>query len=414
MSLINHLFFTELLGLRVYDLKGRELGRIRDAALVPLVDAIRVDRFLLGGGPAWLTVRYDQVGRINLDGLWLRDELLTPYHRDEYMLRIGRDLLDQQIIDVDGRKVVRVSDVTFNLDNSLGYDELRIVEVDIGLRSMFRRVTQGLLPRPLIRRMMMPIPPNSINWQVCNIVESDPQRRLHLNISHDRLEHLHPADLADIVEALGPEDREAIFESIDSEVAADALSEISPEIQSSILESLDEEKAADIIEEMSPDEAADVLGDLDQDTYEAILEEMENEPKAEVRELLEHREDSAGRLMSTEYVTLPTEATVADAIAAIAANVEIIDSLNTLFLIDAEEKLTGAVPLARLFTVAGSERLDSLQAERLLSVPVTEKQDRITELFDKYNLLTLPVLDKRKRLVGVIHADDIIALLRSL
>ena len=414
MSLLNHLFFTELLGLRVYDLKGRELGRIRDAALVPLVDAIRVDRFLLGGGPAWLTVRYDQVGRINLDGLWLRDELLTPYHRDEYMLRIGRDLLDQQIIDVDGRKVVRVSDVTFNLDNSLGYDELRIVEVDIGLRSMFRRVTQGLLPRPLIRRMMMPIPPNSINWQVCNIVESDPQRRLHLNISHDRLEHLHPADLADIVEALGPEDREAIFESIDSEVAADALSEISPEIQSSILESLDEEKAADIIEEMSPDEAADVLGDLDQDTYEAILEEMENEPKAEVRELLEHREDSAGRLMSTEYVTLPTDATVADAIAAIAANVEIIDSLNTLFLIDAEEKLTGAVPLARLFTVAGSERLDSLQAERLLSVPVTEKQDRITELFDKYNLLTLPVLDKRKRLVGVIHADDIIALLRSL
>ena len=414
MSLLNHLFFTELLGLRVYDLKGRELGRIRDAALVPLVDAIRVDRFLLGGGPAWLTVRYDQVGRINLDGLWLRDELLTPYHRDEYMLRIGRDLLDQQIIDVDGRKVVRVSDVTFNLDNSSGYDELRIVEVDIGLRSMFRRVTQGLLPRPLIRRMMMPIPPNSINWQVCNIVESDPQRRLHLNISHDRLEHLHPADLADIVEALGPEDREAIFESIDSEVAAEALSEISPEIQSSILESLDEEKAADIIEEMSPDEAADVLGDLDQDTYEAILEEMENEPKAEVRELLEHREDSAGRLMSTEYVTLPTDATVAAAIAAIAANVEIIDSLNTLFLIDAEEKLTGAVPLARLFTVAGSERLDSLQAERLLSVPVTEKQDRITELFDKYNLLTLPVLDKRKRLVGVIHADDIIALLRSL
>lgn len=414
MSLLNHLFFTELLGLRVYDLKGRELGRIRDAALVPLVDPIRVDRFLLGGGPAWLTVRYDQVGRINLDGLWLRDELLTPYHRDEYMLRIGRDLLDQQIIDVDGRKVVRVSDVTFNLDNSSGYDELRIVEVDIGLRSMFRRVTQGLLPRPLIRRMMMPIPPNSINWQVCNIVESDPQRRLHLNISHDRLEHLHPADLADIVEALGPEDREAIFESIDSEVAAEALSEISPEIQSSILESLDEEKAADIIEEMSPDEAADVLGDLDQDTYEAILEEMENEPKAEVRELLEHREDSAGRLMSTEYVTLPIDATVADAIAAIAANVEIIDSLNTLFLIDAEEKLTGAVPLARLFTVAGSERLDSLQAERLLSVPVTEKQDRITELFDKYNLLTLPVLDKRKRLVGVIHADDIIALLRSL
>lgn len=413
MQLTNHLFFTELLGLKVYDLKNRELGRVRDAALVPLVDAIRIDRFLLGGSPAWLTIRHDQVERISIEGLWLRDELLTPYHRDEYMLRIGRDLLDQQIIDVHGRKVVRVSDVTFNVHNAAGYDELRITEVDIGLRSMFRRVVQGLLPRPWIRRLMMPIPPNSIDWQVCNIVESDPQRRLRLNISHDRLENLHPADLADIVEALGPEDREAIFETIDSEVAAEALSEISPEIQSSILESLDEEVAADIIEEMSPDQAADVLGDLDQDTYEAILEEMENEPKAEVRELLEYREDSAGGLMTTEYLALPATATVAEAIAAIAANPELDDNLNTLFLIAENETLLGAVPLARLFTVPGSDPLSTLQTDRLLLVPVTEKQDRVIAVFDKYNLLTLPVTDKQNRLVGVIHADDIISLLRN-
>ena len=181
------LFFTELLGLKVYDLKGRRLGTIKDAALVPLVDAIRVDRYLLGGGWAWLTVRYDQIQRITLDGIFLKDEQLVPYHRDDYMLRLGRDLLDQQIIDVHGRKVVRVTDITFETVQIDGRDELRILEVDVGLRSMFRRIVQGVLPSRLTRRLMSRIPPNSIRWEFCNIVEADPQRRLRLNITHSML-----------------------------------------------------------------------------------------------------------------------------------------------------------------------------------------------------------------------------------
>ena len=185
-----------------------------------------------------------------------------------------------------------------------------VLEVDIGIRSIFRRLVQGVLPPRWIRRLQAPIPPNSIRWEFCNVVEPDPLRRLRLNISYQKLEEMHPADLADIVEDLSPAEREAIFETIDSEVAADALSEVDPKMQASILESLEPEKAADIVEEMAPDEAADVLSELEEETSDEILDEMEREPKTEVRELLEFEEDTAGGMMNTEYVALHENATV--------------------------------------------------------------------------------------------------------
>ncbi len=409
----NILYLTELVGLKVFDLKGRRIGRIKDAALVPLIDPVRVDRYLVGGGWAWLTIRHDQVRSISLDGLYLRDELLTPYHDDEYMLRLVRDLLDQQIIDVQGRKVVRVTDVTFLIAQESGHDVLRIWEVDIGLRSILRRLLQGVLPPRWIRRLQSPIPPNSIPWQFCNIVEADPQRRLRLNISHELLAKMHPADLADLVEELSPEDREAIIETLDSEVAAEALSEVEPEIQARILESLEAEKAAEIIEEMAPDQAADVLAELEEEISEEILEEMEAEPKTEVQELLEFPEDTAGGLMTPEYVALHEQATVADALTALKGNEELLETINVLFLVDPEGRLTGVVPLARLFIASPEIRLRQLAVEPAAQVSVRESQDRVTELFDKYNLLSLPVLDEEGRLAGVITADDVISVLRK-
>jgi magnesium transporter len=406
------LYLTEMFGLKVYDLKGRRIGVVKDAALVPLVDPVRIDRYLVGGGWTWLTVRHDQISSISLDGIHLRDENLTPYHADEYMLRMARDLLDQQIIDAQGRKVVRVNDVTFELRHENGGDQLWILEVDIGIRSILRRMLQGGLPPTWIRRLQVRIPPHSIRWEFVNILEPDPQRRLRLNISNRLLENMHPADLADIVEDLSPQDREAIFENIDSEVAAETLTEVEPTIQASILESLEADKAAEIIEEMSPDHAADVLAELEEETSEEILEEMEHEPKSEVRELLEFEEDTAGGMMNTEYVALRDTATVADALLALKSNEELLENLNTLFLVDADERLKGTVPIARLFLQEGVTPLATLAAENLIEVPVGEQQDRVTELFDKYNLLALPVVDDDRKLTGVITADDIISVLR--
>jgi len=410
----NLLYFTELVSMPVFDLKGRRIGRVKDAAVVPLIHPARIDRILVGGADTWLSIRYDQVRSIRLgEGIELNDEQLIPYHDDEYMLRIARDLLDQQIIDVNGRKVVRVNDLTLEIQREEGRDTLAVAEVDIGLRSIFRRLVQGVLPPRWIRRLQRRIPPNSIPWDFANVVEPDPLRRLRLNISYQRLEQLHPADLADIVEDLSPAEREAIFETIDSEVAADALTEVDPKMQARILESLEPEKAADIVEEMAPDEAADVLSELHEETSEEILDEMASAPKTEVRELLEFEEDTAGGLMNTEYVALHENATVQDAFGALRGNEDLLESLNTVFLVDPDERLVGSVPLARLFIASEGDRLKDLVSEPVIQVSVDERQDRITELFDKYNLLTLPVIDEDGKLAGVITADDIISVLRQ-
>jgi sporulation protein YlmC with PRC-barrel domain len=409
------LFLTELMGMRVYDLKGRRIGRLRDACLSPRTDKVRVDQYLVGGEWTWWTVRHDQIATISLDGIYLSDEKLVPYHDDVWSLRMVRDLLDQQIIDAQGRKVVRVNDVTFEMKKVDDHDELWVLEVDVGVRSIFRRLCQGIVPPRLVRRAMARISPHSIRWEFCNIIEPDPQRRLRLNIDMKGLEDIHPADLADIVEELSHEGREAVFESIDSEVAADTLSEVDDtKTQASILESLDAERAADIVEEMAPDEAADVLAEMEEESSEAILDEMEEEEKTDVEELLEFDENSAGGLMNSECIAVPETSTVADALRAVAENAEQVDTLTNLFLLDAEGRLAASLPVARLLLADPATPLSTLAGrDEVVSVPVTEGRERVIELFDRYNLMALPVVDEAGLLVGSITADDIISVLRQ-
>src|SRR3954471_17933531 len=407
------LYLTELVGLQVFDLKGKKLGKLRDAALVPLIDPVRVDRYLVGAGPAWLSLRHDQIASIDLDGIHLKDERLTPYHSDEYMLRMVRDLLDQQIIDAQGRKVVRVNDATFLIEREGACNVLHILEIDIGLRSILRRVLQGVAPPSVIRKLQSRIPANSIHWEFCNILEADPQRRVRLNISNKLLEDMHPADLADIVEDLGHEDRQAIFNTMDNEAAAELLSEVEPDVQTRIIESLNTEKAAEILEEMEPSEAADLLNELEEERSEEILHEMRPEEKEDVEELLEFSDDTAGGLMNTSFLTLPEDATVADALADLKKDAESVEYLHNVFLVDDRGALKCTVPIARLFFAPGSAALRDYAAEPLLCVSLEEKQDRVAEMFDRYNLLALPVIDRDQHVIGVITVDDIVALLRQ-
>jgi len=281
------------------------------------------------------------------------------------------------------------------------------------VRSIIRRLLQGAVPPRMVRRLQQSVAPNSIRWEFCNIVEADPQRRLRLNISHDKLETLHPADLADIVEELSPEDREAIIGTIDSEVAAEALSEIDPKMQASILEALEPEVAADIVDEMSPDEAADALGELEDETSAEILGEMETEPVSEVKELLEYDEDTAGGMMNTEAIVLPAETTLTAAMERLREHEDLLENTHVLFLSDHAGRVTAQVPLARLFLADGATQLKALATGRLISTRPNETQKRVTELFDKYNLLALPVLEDDGSLAGVITADDVISVLRQ-
>jgi magnesium transporter len=201
----------------------------------------------------------------------------------EGLFLLERDLLDQQVIDINGRKVVRVNDVDLQVeapkdDADRAHPVLRVHSVDVGARGAVRRLLRGVAPKSRLARAAWQIPPRSIPWNFVDIVETDPARRVKLKISNEGLAKLHPADIADIVEDLAPDERQAVFQTLDEETAAEALEEVEPKVQKAIVESLDYGRAADIVEEMDPDAAADLLGDLPEERSEQILTRWNRRP----------------------------------------------------------------------------------------------------------------------------------------
>ena len=254
------------------------------------------------------------------------------------------------------------------------------------------------------------MPSKTIPWQFVNLIESDPARQWKLRISYERLGKMHPADLADILEHLSAQDQKAVLTSLDEETAAEALSEIPTRKQAHIVEGLDPHKAAHLIEEMPPDEAADLLQELPTETSTELLADMEKDEAEDVQELLQFEEGEAGALMTKDFISLPESATVGDAVRAVAEFEGQIETLHTLYRVDAQEKLVGAVSLARIAVSPDSKPLSELSAETLLSASGHDPQERVIKLFKKYNLLSLPILDEEKRLIGEVTADDVIDL----
>lgn len=401
-------YLTELTGMRLLGPQGTRIGRVREAAVAPREHPRRISRFLFGHGNTNFAVRWDQVRAISDKGIELSDDNFTPYYGDDYHLLLTKDLLDQQIVDVNGRKVVRVNDVGLRAAVN-GDAQLWVHEVGIGLQSAFRRLTEGILPNRAIRRIQEKLAPHSIPWEACNIVEPDPRRRLRLLISHDRLERMHPADLADIVEDLGAEEREALFETLDEEVAADTLEEVRPAVKTSILRSLDAERAADILEEMDPAEAADALADLEEESRREIVRDMKREPAAEVSELLAYPDDSAGGMMSARFFSVQEDAAAGDAVRGLRADDALLKRITHVFLVDGEGRLSGAVPLGRILVADAGCPLRVLAFRETVKIALDAARGEVVELFDKYNLYALPVVDGDGRLEGVITADDVIA-----
>jgi flagellar motility protein MotE (MotC chaperone) len=236
------------------------------------------------------------------------------------------------VIDVHGRKVVRVNDVDFHYESAQNRSILKVGGVDVGARGAIRRLLKGVVPAAVLRALLSRIPPRDIPWDFVDIVETDPARRVKLKISNERLGKLHPADIADIVESLAPDEREAVFETLDEGVAAGALEELQPKVQRSVLESLDSERAAEIVEEMEPDAAADLLGDLSDERTEEILVQMQPEERQEVADLLEFKENTAAGRMTTEYIALPVKATANDAIEAMRTFEGRMENMSTIYL----------------------------------------------------------------------------------
>ena len=405
---------TELLGLPVFDADGKASGRVREVGLAPQEDRAHVSMLIVRTKSGDRVLPLASVAAIN-GGVRAATAVShwSPSDAAEGLLLLARDLLDQQVIDVHGRKVVRVNDIDMLQESHHNHLVLRVGSVDVGARGAVRRLLKGVVPMVALRPVLQRIPPRLIPWDFVDLIETDPARRVKLKISHERLATLHPADIADIVEDLTPNEREAVFETLDEGVAAEALEEVEPKVQKAIVESLDSDRVADIVEEMQPDAAADLLGELPEEHSDKILEEMEPAEREEVSELLEFRETSAAGRMTTEFISLPVTADSHDAIEALRHFEGGIETVSTIYLVDSHGTLSGAVPLAKLVLAPRATPLLSLTQEPLISSHIGADDKEVAELFDKYNLLTLPVVDDHNHLTGVITSDDVISMLRD-
>jgi len=362
-------------------------------------------------------------------GLRMRGQAeATPMPKEESYLLLERDLLDQQIIDVHGHKVVRVNDVDLVWEPvgeteavSSGVEgrlqgcelKLRIAEVEVGTRGAIRRLLKGFSPTT-VERVAERFRTSAIPWDFVDLIDRDPSRRVRLKIEQEKLSKMHPSDLADILEDLAPAERQALFSSLEEGVAAEALEEVEPKMQQSLTESLDTELVAGIVEEMDPAAAADFLAELPEERSEAILEEMDPEERQEVEELLEFSGDSAAGQMTTDYIALREGAQASDAVAALREFGDDMETLTHIFLVDEKEVLRGVVPLLKALLAPPERSLSSLADDHIVSCDVHASGKKVAELFDKYNLRALPVVDAEKKIAGVIYAEQVIAQLRTM
>ena len=325
------------------------------------------------------------------------------------MLAVRKDLMDQQIIDTRGRKVVRVNDVDLAEFKSNGNVELRVTQVDVGLPGAVRRLLQGVVSSGMIRKLQRKLPQSAIRWEFVNLIESDPLRRVKLRITHEKLEDLHPADLAEIMEDLSAAERQGIIASLDEETAAAVLAELDERLTTQIVEKLDPEKAADILEEMAPDAAADLLADLPKETSDELLEEMPGQEADEVRELLAFDPATAGGMMNTEFVFVG-EGSRREEVLAWVRSLELnLDQLDTIVLLDGKAEYSGTVSIARLMLASPEQMMSELRSEPLLSIGGDADEKDVFELFDKYNLRMLTVVNEEKRPIGTVTVDDVVS-----
>jgi CBS domain-containing protein len=396
------LFLTNLLGRPVHGKTGELIGklddlivRIGDAAYPPITGIVVRDgrrRFFV---PAIQLGELDDVARLNSSTINMQ-----PFRRRDGEVLLSRDVLDHQIIDITGRRLVRVNDVQLAQVEAT----YRVVGVDISPQALLRRLGPRALGPRIVGRQI-------VDWaEVQYLASAAP---VQLKVSYDRLQEFHPADLARIVDALSYPESAAIVAALDDETAAETLEEVSDARVADLLEAMDQERAADILEEMDPGAAADALEDIDAAVAEQLLARMEPEDAADVQASLAYDEDRVGRIMIPDLVRVPESATVADAVAAIRELEEPPDPLLAVYVVadDDGALLRGIVRLRSLILADPAAQIRAVMDADVPTVHPEAPATDAARVLAEYNLLAVPVLDDAQHLLGIVTVDDALALL---
>lgn len=399
------IFLSAVLDRSVISRSGREVGRLFDVAMGPGDPLPVVHHLLVKNGRRIVRVAFSDIAMFNDVVVSLNGEPENlpdlPETADEVLMR--RDILDKQIVDVDGARVVRVNDLKL----AMAPDGLCLSAVDVGFRGILRRLGYlkawdflgGVLHRQLS--------PKEIDWLLVQPLDSN-LTQLTLTVTRDKLSDMHPADLANILAQLPHGSVSSVLSSIDVEAAGEAMGEMEPEDSSRLLSQMESSQAADVLEEMPPDEAADVLAELPDEKAQELLAQMDPEDAEKVQELLEHEDDSAGGIMNNEFLFVTPEATAEDALTQVRLLGAEMDSIYYMYVLDRDEQLLGVVSLKRILLSRGDEAIAGIMTRNPKTVHVDDSLEDVLELVVQYKFAAVPVLEDDGKMAGIVTADDIV------
>jgi magnesium transporter len=393
-------YLSELIGAPVRDPAGRIVARVTDLLVPADADYPAVDALALKPSKGErLTVPWSAVRMLDDGGLSLLAGLADSptFDPPPHELSLARQVLDHQIIDVNGVRVVRVNDLQFApADGSY-----RLVGVDISTAGLLRRLGAGRV----LGALGVHLTPQAIAWEAIEPVESG-AAGVKLKVSHEDLAKLHPSDIAQIISQLDQHHVHEVLDTLDDEAAADTLGEVSPDLQLALIRGMEPERAADILEEMEPDDAADILGDLEPERARDLLSRMETEEADDVRELLTYDDESAGGLMTNDVVTVPPTVTAEEAIGLVRQQAATMDNVYYVYVVDEGERLLGVLSLRELIVAEPSTPIGRVMHRELIRGRLDDSHDEVARMIAKYNVLALPIVDDLGRLRGIVTVDD--------
>ncbi|NOZ26063.1 MAG: magnesium transporter [Nitrospirae bacterium] len=405
MPIFGELFISELLKKPILDFKGDSLGNLKDIIIVrgeplPVVKSLIVSRKKKGFVVPWETMT---IFNKRIMASSLSTDALADYEPSDEDLLAVRDILDKQIVDATGAKVVRVNDIKLE-----GFEgKAVLVAVDVGMRGILRRLGIERQGNEFFKLFRVELPHNLISWTYIQPLEPK-LKTIALTVPRQMVANLHPADIAEIISSVSREEGTSLFTDLDLKTAAETLSELEPDVQASIITEMEPDKASDIIEEMPPDEAADILGDLPTEKMKALLERIDQEDAEDIQELLEHEENTAGGLMTNEFIAYEPQIRVSEAMERFKKDAAEIETIYYIYVIDSEERLVGVLSLRELLLADPEKTLSDIMVTNLKTLGPEDDENVVAAAISKYNLAAIPVVDKDNVLLGIVTMDDII------
>ena len=397
-------YVSDLIGKPVSDQEGRRIGKLKDllARQVgkkphPMIVAIEIKK---GGESVFVSIRDVAVLIAPAIPLNKSESKLTPYLVKPNDFFLIRDVLDKQIIDTNGVRVVRVNDLALTRVEN----DFFVAIVDVSGSGLLRRTGLGHLRLLTEKINEEALPKGMISWQDVELISGDQPMRL--KVPGDKLTELHPADLAEILSDLSRPDGSRFLETLDIKTVADTLEEVEPDFQASLISHLSDDRLADLLEEMAPDEAADLLAELPENRSKDLLELMEDEDADDVRKLLTYPENTAGGIMNTEFVAVRPDFTAEQAIKHLRQTADEAETVFYVYVTTEDEQLVGVFSLLELVLAKPTKLVSEFMEKRVVAVKLSDSQDDCAHVVSKYNLIAVPVIDEAKRLHGIVTVDD--------